>query len=60
MLSVSEHYDRASIEEDYAKRLGQLAEKSLGREEVGYVFCFYIFPILYTPGSYDLTYMKPP
>lgn len=41
-LSVSKHpVDRASIEEDYAKRLANLAEMALGRDEIGYV---YIFP----------------
>ena len=47
-LSVSKHVDRASIEEDYANRFAKLAEMSLGRDEIGYVFCLSIFSILYT------------
>jgi hypothetical protein len=39
-------YFRASIEEDYSKRLAKLAKMSLGRDEIGYVlniiFAFHV------------------
>lgn len=31
------HTLRASIEEDYAKRMSKLAKQALGRDEIGYV-----------------------
>ena len=33
---------RASIEEDYSKRLAKLAKMTLGRDEIGYVFNIHI------------------
>ena len=47
-LFLSTPIDRASIEEDYGKRLAKLAQMTLGQDEAGYAFCLCFLPILYT------------
>ena len=47
-MFLSTHVDRASIEEDYAKRLAKVAQMTLGRDETGYAFSLLFFPIPYT------------
>jgi hypothetical protein len=42
---------RASIEEEYAKRLAKLAKMTLGRDEIGYVSALY-FPDTLHPESW--------
>jgi len=44
---------RASIEEEYAKRLAKLAKMTLGRDEIGYVSALYLPDTLH-PESWPL------